>query len=250
MRVFRQLSKMNVELEMELGPLGLVLGNAENLRLVIKDRSHRYVHVNAGWLESVSLEAEEDVIGKTVFDIFPLWRAKRYHEEETRVMEGKEAIDTCEELNLVEGGRAQLWRSLKAPRFDHQGEVCGMIIVGMLIDPEMLRERLIDNRPSAVEWMERHACEPNTIEKLSAEMKCSRRSLERFFHENTGMSPAKYRLQCRLSRAKELLRFSSKSVVEISGDCGFGDQSHFTKVFKDEIGITPGVWRKKEQSHS
>lgn len=240
---------MNRELEMELGLLGVVLGNADNLRLVIKDRTHRYVHVNVGWLESVSLEAEADVLGKTVFDVFPLWRAKRYHDEEVRVMARREVIDTCEELNLVEGGNTQLWRSLKAPRFDPRGEVCGMVIVGMLIDPEMLRERLTDNRPTAVEWMERHACEANTIENLSKEMNCSRRSLERFFQENTGMSPAKYRLQCRLARAKELLRLSGKSVVEISADCGFGDQSHFTKVFKDEVGITPSAWRKREQGH-
>lgn len=232
----------------EFGSLGIVLGEAENLRLVVKDRAHRYLYVNSGWLESVGLDEEAEVLGKTVFDIFPLWRAKRYHEEEVRVMEGRETIDTCEELNLFEGGRRQLWRSLKAPRYDSEGVICGMVIVGMLIDPEMLRERLTDNRPSAVEWMERHACEGKTIEKLMAEMNCSRRSLERFFQDNTGMSPARYRLQCRLARAKDLLKFSGKPVVEVAGECGFGDQSHFTKVFKEEIGQTPAAWRKREQS--
>lgn len=235
---------MTEELLQELGLLGLVLGNADNLRLVIKDRDHRYLHANEGWLESVGLKSEGEILGKTVFDVFPLWRAKRYHEEERRVMEEREVIDTCEELNILEGGRTQLWRSLKAPRFDTHGQVSGMVIVGMLIDPEMLRDRLPDNRPSAVEWMERHACEPNTIENLSHAMNCSRRSLERYFQDNTGMSPARYRLQCRLSRAKELLRFSSKSVVEIAGECGFGDQSYFTKVFKEEVGSTPAAWRK------
>lgn len=237
---------MNAELQSELGLLGVVLGDADNLRLVIKDRAHRYLHVNLGWLQSVALEKESDVLGKTVFDLFPLWRAKRYHEEEVRVMEQGEIIDTCEELNLVEGGRTQLWRSLKAPRFDSEGRVTGMVIVGMLIDPEMLRARLTDNRPSAVEWMERHACEPNTLASLCVEMNCSRRSLERSFRENTGESPARYRLRCRLERAKELLKYSSKPVVEIAGECGFNDQSHFTKVFKQELGLTPAKWRKNE----
>ena len=241
---------MEKSLVKELGLLGAVLGSGDSLRLVVKDRGHRYLHVNSGWLESVGLEPDAEVLGKTVFDIFPLWRAKRYHDEEVRVMEKRETIDTCEELNLVEGGRQQLWRSLKAPRFDDEGKVVGMVIVGMLIDPDMLRARLTDHRPSAVEWMEQHACEPNTIEKLGKEMNCSRRSLERFFQENTGMSPARYRLQCRIVRAKELLKFSRKSVVQVSGECGFGDQSHFTKVFKEEVGLTPRAWRNKEQAQS
>ena len=150
-------STMTHELLNELGLLGAVLGNADNLRLVVKDREHRYLHANLGWLQSVGLDSEEEVLGKTVFDIFPLWRAKRYHEEELRVMEKREVIDTCEELNLVEGGRKQLWRSLKAPRTDDSGQISGMVIVGMLIDPEMLRARLPDIRPTAVEWME-NAC--------------------------------------------------------------------------------------------
>ena len=80
-------------------------------------------------------------------------------------------------------------------------------------------------------------------------MNCSRRSLERSFQDDTGMSPARYRLLCRVARAKELLKFSSKPVVQVAGECGFGDQSHFTKVFKEEVGSTPAVWRKKEQGH-
>lgn len=238
------------ELKKELGPLGVVLGEAENLRLVIKDREHRYLYINSGWLESVGLELESGVIGKTVFDVFPLWRAKRYHQEELRVMEGKETIDTCEELNLLEGGQPQLWRSLKSPRLNSKGEVVGMIIVGMLIDPEMLRARLSDRRPTAVEWMEQHACESDTIENLCQEMNCSRRSLERLFQEETGMSPARYRSRCRMVRAKELLKMSSKPVAQAAIECGFGDQSHFTKVFKEDVGLTPGAWRKKEQGNS
>lgn len=239
--------KMDADLVRELGLLGGVLGSGDNLRLVVKDREHRYLYVNLGWLESVGLEVDAEVLGKTVFDIFPVWRANRYHQEEVRVMEGGETIDTCEELKIVEGGRQQLWRSLKAPRYDEEKKICGMVIVGMLIDPEMLRARLPDNRPSAVEWMEQHACEPNTIENLGREMNCSRRSLERFFQENTGMSPARYRLQCRMVRAKELLKMSRKSVAQIASECGFADQSHLTKAFKVEVGFTPGAWRKRER---
>ncbi|MBK1832595.1 AraC family transcriptional regulator [Roseibacillus ishigakijimensis] len=235
-------------IENELGPLGAVLHQAEGLRLVIKDREHRYLHVNEGWMESVGRSEPAEVLGKTVFDLFPLWRARRYYEEEVTVMEEERTIDTFEELNLVEGGRKQMWRSLKAPRRDSSGQVTGMIIVGMLIDPDLLRQRLTDRRPSLVEWMERHACDTLTMEEMAAELKMSRRKLERYFRDNTGMSPGQYRLRCRLMRAKELLRHSEKSLITIANDCGFHDQSHFTKVFKEQVGEPPGQWRGAKKS--
>jgi len=176
---------MNVELaplRQELGVLGSFLDLVEGLRVVLKDREHRYVYVSEGWLESTGLE---EVIGKTVFDVFPAWRAERYHREESLVMEEERVIDTFEELVMVEGGRDGVWRSLKGPRW-RDGEVIGMVIIGFLIEPEMVRRRSVDTRPEAIDWIERQLGENLTMAEVSERLGMSRRTLERYFQSKTG----------------------------------------------------------------
>ncbi|MGJ8723489.1 MAG: helix-turn-helix domain-containing protein [Roseibacillus sp.] len=222
------------------------LDGVEGLRLVLKDLEYRYQYVSEGWEESTGLR---EVLGKTVFDVFPLWRAQKYHREEVEVIESEKIVDTFEEIVMVEGGREQLWRSLKGPR-RRNGKVVGMVIIGLLVDPNLLRGRLVDERPEAVDWLERHAMEEMTMLEVSEKLGMSQRTLEREFQRKTGMSPASYRLKCRVARGRDLLRYSSKSLAEIASECGFHDQSHFSRVFSSEEGLTPGRWRLEAKAKS
>lgn len=228
-------------LQEELGALGPFLDLVDGLRVVLKDLSHRYVYVSEGWLESTGLE---DVIGKTVFDVFPAWRAERYYQEESQVMEEHRVIDTFEELVLDDGGQGQVWRSLKGPRW-RDGQVIGMVIIGFLIDPKMVRKRLLDTKPEAIDWVERQLRENLTMAEVAEHLGMSRRTLERYFQRKTGMSPGEYRKQCRIARARKLLQYSSRSLAEIAGECGFCDQSHFTRIFREEMKESPGAWRRR-----
>lgn len=230
---------ITAELRDEIGVLAAFLDGVEGLRLVLKDLDYRYVYVSEGWSASTGLR---DVVGKTVFDVFPVWRAEKYHREEVGVMETGEIVDTFEEITMVEGGREQVWRSLKGPR-RKGGQIVGTVILGMLVDPKMLRDRLVDDRPEAVDWMERHATEEMTMADVSEKLGMSRKSLEREFQKKTGMSPARYRMKCRVGRGRDLLRYSSKTLAAIAAECGFHDQSHFSRVFQKEEETSPGAWR-------
>ena len=44
--------------------------------------------------------------------------------------------------------------------------------------------------------------------------------------------------------AKELLRFSDKSIEAVAADCGIADSSYFNKVFKKSEGISPSRYRQ------
>jgi hypothetical protein len=57
-------------------------------------------------------------------------------------------------------------------------------------------------------------------------------------------TPHRWLLERRVDRAKELLRHSSP-IAEIALECGFSDQSHFTRVFTNLMGVPPGVWRRQ-----
>jgi AraC family transcriptional regulator len=66
----------------------------------------------------------------------------------------------------------------------------------------------------------------------------------RAFRQSTGEPPHRWLAGRRVERAKSLLLESDRSLVEIALSCGFGDQTHFTKVFSRTVGVSPGAWRR------
>ena len=47
----------------------------------------------------------------------------------------------------------------------------------------------------------------------------------------------------RVEHARELLHKADLPLCEIAYVCGFADQSHFTRIFKRRVGMTPGAYR-------
>jgi len=64
------------------------------------------------------------------------------------------------------------------------------------------------------------------------------------FRRETGMSLSTYITRLRVDYACYLLKNTTRSMADIASECGFFDQSHFTKTFKAEEGIPPLRYRK------
>jgi AraC family transcriptional regulator len=63
------------------------------------------------------------------------------------------------------------------------------------------------------------------------------------FKATTGLPPYRYILRCRIERAKQYLRDPKISLACAGAAAGFADQSHFTKVFRRIVGVTPMRFR-------
>ena len=65
----------------------------------------------------------------------------------------------------------------------------------------------------------------------------------RLFKQCLGLSPYQYLLQQRVERAKQLLKQTDKSIIDIAFDCGFNSYSHLTRRFRQLTGTTPKAYR-------
>ncbi|MFC5435141.1 AraC family transcriptional regulator [Rhodanobacter umsongensis] len=89
------------------------------------------------------------------------------------------------------------------------------------------RER-IDDDPTA----------PLTLTSLAGEARLSRYQLLRGFARELGLPPHAYLLQQRIALARRLIR-SGHTLAETAALAGFFDQSHLTRCFTRQFGITP-----------
>ena len=95
-----------------------------------------------------------------------------------------------------------------------------------------------------IELMEANLEEPFELDELASFVAVSRRQLERMFLKHLECSPSRYYLKLRLDRARQLLKQSSLSIVEISTACGFVSTPHFSRCYRKHIGISPRDERK------
>ena len=94
-------------------------------------------------------------------------------------------------------------------------------------------------------YIQHHLSEPITAEEIAKELYLSRPYLSRKFIEETGESLTDFILKEKTEEAKRLLRYSDKTLTDISNYLGFSSQSHFSRVFKKYALCTPGEYREK-----
>lgn len=102
------------------------------------------------------------------------------------------------------------------------------------------KPKLVD----VIQLMENNLEEPIELDEMAAFVDVSRRQIERMFHKYLDCSPSRYYLRLRLERARQLLKQSNMSIVEISTACGFISTPHFSRCYRKHIGISPRDERK------
>ncbi len=95
----------------------------------------------------------------------------------------------------------------------------------------------------AIRLIEENIESPLSNSQLSSRVVVSTRQLERMFERYLTTSPRRYTLHLRLHRARNLLVQSEQEITEVAMACGFTSVSHFSKVYRDHFGNTPGQQR-------
>ncbi|MFY0992539.1 GlxA family transcriptional regulator [Halomonas sp. C05BenzN] len=90
-----------------------------------------------------------------------------------------------------------------------------------------------------VALMEANLEEPIGLDELADYVDVSRRQLERLFQKYLHCSPSRYYLKLRLTRARQLLKQTPMSIIEVASACGFVSTPHFSKCYREFFGMPP-----------
>ncbi|NJK81252.1 MAG: helix-turn-helix transcriptional regulator [Chloroflexaceae bacterium] len=99
-----------------------------------------------------------------------------------------------------------------------------------------------------VEFAQAHLDQAITLEALAQQTGYSPYHFARLFRQSVGMSPYQFVLRQRLERAQQLLHETEHPLLEIARDCGFANQSHMTRIFRQQLGTTPRAYRRLREN--
>jgi len=95
-----------------------------------------------------------------------------------------------------------------------------------------------------VDYIETHLGDDLSLDALAAEAGLSPLYLARAFKTGVGQSPHRYVVERRVERAKDLLRRTDTSIVDVALATGFSSQSHLSAWFLRLVGVTPAAYRR------
>lgn len=213
--------------------------------LFIKDAESRFMKVNKGFLILHGFQDECQVLGKTDFDFHPPALASQYVDEDRRVMKSRETLPDQVWLVLGFDGLPRWFLSTKIPLFDHNHEVAGLCGVMRQYEHAGLAPGDYNRLTPVMEFVHREFGQRIAIDDLAKRANLSVSQLQREFRRLFNMSPSDYVGKVRLLMARRRLEESNEPVGSVALECGFYDQSHFTKAFRAEMGITPLEYRRR-----
>ena len=99
-------------------------------------------------------------------------------------------------------------------------------------------------------YLEEHYTEKISLDDLSALFYINKFYMTRIFKEQYGVSINNYLQQLKITRAKQMLRFTDNTIEEIGVKCGIGEANYFSRLFRQIEGVTPSAYRKQWKTGS
>jgi len=215
------------------------------VHLFVKDRSHRFVQVNAALWRLLGCRGGEEMLGRNDFDFSPPALAAQYVEEDRAVMERGVALVDRPWLVLGADGVPLWYLSSKHPLRDAGGAVFGICGVLRPCAPGRETPPQYARLAPALEAVLSRYAEPLTVAELARCARLSVSQLQREFRRLLHLTPSGYLLRVRMLMARRFLEQGSAPVGAIALDTGFYDQSHFTRTFRAATGMRPLDYRRR-----
>lgn len=94
-------------------------------------------------------------------------------------------------------------------------------------------------------FLDEHYREPISLGRLADLFYLDKYYLSRIFKEQFGLTINQYLLQFRITKAKQMLRFTNEKIESIGLACGIGEPQYFSRVFKKLEGMSPSEYRER-----
>lgn len=209
----------------------------------IKNLEGRYITANQAFAERLGLRSTSDIIGKTVAELFPPYLADIYRTQDEAVL--KSGLEIIDQLELVSNkiGGVDWHLASKLPLKSHDGSIIGLASISRDLQTPCNEDQKFAGLAKTVEHIQNHYGEDINTSHLASAIGLSVTQLDRRMKRIFKLSTTQFIRKVRIQAATQMLKRKELSISMIAHECGYTDQSAFTRKFKATVGQTPGEFR-------
>lgn len=215
-------------------------------RVWIKDQDLRYRWANAMFLLNHSLPKLSQLVGRTDYELSPVYLVDLYQADDAKVLSGAAIIARVEPVGTYEALPSwnQTW---KLPLRNRKGKIAGTLGLSRQLPATDAPDFPFPDLVPVLDHMRKYCAETISVVELAKLADLSVSALERKFKRHIQMTPIQFLSRLRIMRAAADLCNTFDPIHEITYRHGFSDQSHFTREFRKHFGKTPSTYRKSHQ---
>jgi AraC-like DNA-binding protein len=220
-----------------------ILDHLADVYFYVKDVDSRWQECNSAILTLFNAGKKADVLGKTDWDFYPEQIAREIIQDDRSVIESGHPIVNKLEVIVDESGRLLWVLTTKTAARNREGRICGVMgLTRPVGTTDMLPEgyRQFSRVIAYVEDRYRTSLEVSELARIAC---LSESQFRKRFVKLFKISPSKFINRIRVQTAAKLLLSSDAPIAEIALQCGFCDQSYFTRQFSHFFGLPPKRYR-------
>ncbi|MEO6126378.1 MAG: AraC family transcriptional regulator [Ilumatobacteraceae bacterium] len=219
-----------------------LLTDVPHVMFCVKDADGQYLAVNQAFADRAGRATPADVIGLRATDLFPTELAESYERQDAEILVTGRPLRNELELILRQDGTVGWYVTSKT-------------LLGVPGAPTAIASVSVDLRTpadagsanagvaAAVAFARARPTEQISVGDLAGAAALSVPQLERAIKRAIGLSAKQLILRLRLEEAIVRLRTTDAPLGQIASECGYYDQSAFTRQFKKVVRMSPGAYR-------
>jgi AraC-like DNA-binding protein len=215
-----------------------------DLVFFVKNARYEYVVVNQTLVERCGLREKSELLGRRADDVFPSALGRTYRAQDERVLRTGDAVLNQLELHFYQSGGRGWCLTNKLPLRDRKGRVIGLVGISKDIHAGNDKSEDYSQVAKAILFMQMNSHEPLRVRDLAARAELSEYQFEQRVRKIFQLTAGQLLQKTRMETAVRLLRKAGKPIAAIALDCGYSDQSAFTRQFRQTVGLSPSEYRR------
>lgn len=213
----------------------------------LKNARCEYVLVNQTLVERCGRRAKGELLGKRADEVFPPPLGESFFVQDERVLNSGEPILNQLELHSYPTGRRGWCLTNKFPLRRRDGRVVGLY--GISKDIQAPNERTEDYAKiaEAIRQIQTKYDQPLRVKELAQKAGLSAYQFEQRIRRIFQLTAGQLIQKTRMEAAVQRLRETDDAIAVVALDCGYSDQSAFTRQFRQATGVAPREYRRAFQ---
>ena len=218
-----------------------------DLVFFLKNAEGQYVLVYQTMESRCGVVDKRVLLGKTASEVFPAPLGAQFEQQDFEVIKTGRPILNRLEIHLYPTGRTGWCLTTKLPLKGRGKPLVGL--AGFSQDLRAPDSSGADYREisQAVEFLDSNPADSPTVRALARLVNLTDYQFDQRVRRLFSISARQFVSKVRMDRALWLLRETDEPIARIALNCGYSEQSAFTRQFKRAVGISPAQYRRAWQ---